>query len=77
MDQLKTKNKSLFELGQEYERCAELQQSFIDSCKQDIKRAKDLGDRDAVVRLESKLHKFYEIKREITETASKLKLYYK
>ncbi len=77
MDELKTKNMSLYQLGQEYEKCAALQQSIIDSCKQDIKRAKKMGDRDAVLRLERKLYKLREIKSEITQTASKLKIYYK
>ncbi len=76
MDELKTKNISLYELGQEYEKCAQLQQSIIESCKHDIKRAKEIGDRDAVFQLEQKLYKLREIKNEISQTASKLKKYY-
>lgn len=77
MDKLKTKNISLYELGQEYEKCALLQQSIIESCKRDIKRATEMGDRDAVLQLEQKLYKLREIKNEIVQTASKLKSYYK
>ncbi len=70
-------NKSLFELGEEYERCARLQQSFIDNCKRDIERAREKGDEGAVIKLEGKLYKFYAIKHEILETASHLKSYYR
>lgn len=69
--------KSLAELGQEYEKHAQIQQSFIDNCKAEIKRAKMLGDSDAVTELQMKLRKLYEIKRELSDTASKLKTYYK
>ena len=68
---------SLTQLGQEYEKNAELQQFFIDKCKADIRRAKMSGDRDAEMQLKSNLHKFYEIKNELTETAYQLKNYYK
>ena len=74
---MKTENTSLFQLGQEYERCAELQQYFIDCCKADLKRSKESGDYKAVKELENKLCKFREIKRELKETALKLKTYYK
>lgn len=77
MSDLLNTEKSLFQLGQEYEKHAELQQSFIDRCKADIKKAKASGDADAVSELEKKLHKFYQIKRELLETASHLKSYYK
>lgn len=68
---------SLSELGQEYEKNAQLQQFFIDKCKADIKQAKESGDLDAVMQLKSKLSKFYEIKDELTQTAFHLKNYYK
>lgn len=73
----KTKNMSLFELGKEYERHAELQSSFINNCKNTIQKAKESGDADAVIKLEGELRKFYEIKRELEQTASLLKTYYK
>lgn len=68
---------SLAQLGQEYEKHIELQQYFIDKCKNDIKKAEKVGDNNAVCELKSKLQKFYEIKRELCETAEKLKNYYK
>ncbi len=68
---------SLSELGQEYEKNAQLQQFFIDKCKADINKAKKSGDLDAVRRLNANLHKFYEIKEELTQTAVHLKNYYK
>ncbi len=74
---MKTDTISLNELGQEYEKNAQLQQYFIDKCKADIKRAEKSGDLDAVRQLKSNLHKFYEIKNELTETAYQLKSYYK
>ncbi len=76
MKNLKTEM-SLYELGQEYERYGELQQTFIDNCKKDIERAKASGDRDAVIKLERNLCKLREIKREIMQTAAILKMYYK
>lgn len=69
--------KSIKDLGKEYEKHVELQQSFIDNCKSQLNEAKRLGDTDAVKRLQSDLQKFYEIKRELTETANHLKNYYK
>ncbi len=74
---MKTEKTSLFELGQEYEYHVELQQFFIDRCKKDIERAKKSGDYTAVKELETKLHKFYEIKSDLEQTAKKLKNYYK
>lgn len=68
---------SLAQLGQEYEKHIELQQYFIDKCKNDIKKAEKVGDNNAVCELKSNLQKFYEIKRELCETAEKLKNYYK
>lgn len=68
---------TLAELGQEYEKHIEMQQYFIDKCKDDIKRAEISGDNNAVLELKSKLQKFYEIKRELSETADTLKNYYK
>jgi flagellin-specific chaperone FliS len=74
---LKTEKKTLAKLAQEYEKHIELQQYFIDKCKDDIKRAEKVGDNNAVIELKSKLQKFYEIKRELSETADILKNYYK
>ncbi len=74
---MKTDTISLNELGQEYEKNAQLQQYFINRCKADIKRAEKSGDLDAVRQLKSNLYKFYEIKNELTETAYQLKNYYK
>ena len=68
---------SLAQLGQEYEKHIEMQQYFIDKCKDDIKRAEKSRDNNAVLELKSKLQKFYEIKRELSETADTLKNYYK
>lgn len=73
---MKTENTSLFRLGQEYERCAELQRDFIEKCRADLKRAKDLGDSNAVRRLEQELRTFREIRRELRDTARKLMTYY-
>lgn len=74
---MKTETISLKELGQEYEKNAELQQFFIDKCKADIKRAENTGDLDAVRQLKGNLNKFYEIKNELEETANQLRNYYK
>ena len=71
------KNISLEQLGEEYEKNAELQKRFIERCKADIKKAQQAGDRDTVCRLKSDLYKLYEIKREVSETALLLKNYYK
>lgn len=73
---MKTERKSLFELGEEYEKHVKFQNSFIEDCKKQIKKAKESGDYTAVEILERKLHKFYEIKHELEETARKLKTYY-
>ena len=67
---------SLFELGQEYEKHAELQQFFIDKCKRDIEKAKKSGDYTAEKELESKLRTFRKIKTELEQTAEHLKNYY-
>lgn len=72
----KTKT-TLCELGEEYEKYAQLQKSFIDKCKEDIKRAKSVGDIDAEIELRTNLKKLYQIKNELEETASHLKKYYK
>lgn len=74
---MKTEKKTLAKLAQEYEKHIELQQYFIDKCKDDIKRAEKVGDNNTVHELKSKLYKFYEIKRELRETADTLKNYYK
>lgn len=68
---------TLAELAQEYEKHIEIQQYFIDKCKDDINKAEKGGDNNAVIELKSKLQKFYEIKRELSETADTLKNYYK
>lgn len=73
----RTEKMSLYELGKEYEKHAELQKSFIAGCKAEIKKAEMSGDFDAVVTLKERLRKFREIKRELEETASTLKTYYK
>ena len=75
-ENMKTERKSLFELGEEYEKHINVQKSFIENCKNEIKKAKESGDFDAVKILEKKLYAFYEIKRELEETALKLKTYY-
>lgn len=74
---MNNKKMTLAELAQEYEKHIEMQQYFIDKCKDHIKRAENVGDNKAVIELKSKLQKFYEIKRELTETADILKNYYK
>lgn len=74
---MNNKKMTLVELAQEYEKHIEMQQYFIDKCKDDIKRAEKVGDNNAVIELKSKLQKFYEIKRELSETADTLKNYYK
>lgn len=74
---MNNKKMTLAELAQEYEKHIEMQQYFIDKCKDHIKRAESVGDNNAVIELKSKLQKFYEIKRELTETADILKNYYK
>lgn len=71
------KNVSLYELGVEYEKHIKLQDSFIERCKEDIKKAKQKGDSDAIHELKSNLYTFYEIKRELVENSSYLKNYYK
>lgn len=68
---------SIENLGREYEKHAELQQHFIDNCKAQINKAKQSGDLEAVKNLQADLRKFYEIKKELKETASHLKKYYK
>lgn len=68
---------SIKELGEEYEKHVALQQSFIDNCNAQLNKAKKSGDRDLVTKLQSDLYKFYEIKKELEETAIHLKNYYK
>lgn len=69
--------KSLSQLGEEYEKHASLQHLFIERCKKDIEKAKKSGDNNAVSELEKKLRKLYQIKYEIEHTALQLKNYYK
>ncbi len=69
--------KTLAELGKEYENHISLQNFFIKKCKKDIENAKKSGDHTAVKELEKKLRKFYEIKYELKHTAIQLKNYYK
>lgn len=69
--------KTLAELGREYEKHISLQNFFINRCKKDIEKAKRSGDQTAVKELEKKLRKFYQIKYEIEHTALQLKNYYK
>lgn len=68
---------SIENLGREYEKHVELQQYFIDKCRAQINQAKQSGNMEAVKELQSDLHKFYEIKKELQETAARLKNYYK
>ena len=76
-ENIKTEKTSLYELGEEYERIAKIQDSFITQCKAEIKKAEESGESDAVLNLKRKLAQFKEIKKELTETASKLKNYYR
>lgn len=69
--------KTLSQLGKEYENHASLQKFFINRCKKDLEKAKKSGDQTAVKELEKKLRKFYEIKYELEHTALQLKDYYK
>lgn len=69
--------KTLAELGKEYEGHISLQNFFINKCKKDIDKAKRSGDYTAVKELEGKLRKFYQIKYELEHTALQLKNYYK
>ena len=73
---MKTEKISLFELGQEYEKHARMQQVFIDRCKDDIEKAKKSGDYNAQKELERKLRAFKEIQSDLKQTAVKLKNYY-
>lgn len=73
---LNTKQQSLQQLGEEYEKNAQLQQFFIEKCKRDIKKAEEQGKQELVLRLKSNLSVFYQIKRELSEIACKLKNYY-
>ncbi len=75
-ENMKTEKTTLYELGEEYEKIAELQNSFIDQCKAEIKKAERSGDSNAVVTLKRNLAQFRAIKKELTETALKLKNYY-
>lgn len=70
-------DKTISQLGEEYDKHASLQRFFIDRCKKDIEKAKMSGDNSAVMELESKLRKLYQIKYEIEQTALQLKNYYK
>lgn len=73
----KIKDKSLCELGLEYEKHIALQQQFIDKCNEEIKKAQKSGDFEAEAELKSKRRVFYQIKEELSETAKALKNYYK
>ena len=70
-------DKTISQLGEEYDKHASLQRFFIDRCKRDIEKAKMSGDNSTVMELESKLRKLYQIKYEIEQTALQLKNYYK
>ena len=70
-------DKTISQLGEEYDKHASLQRFFIDRCKKDIEKAKMSGDNNAVMELEGKLRKLYQIKYEIEQTALQLKNYYK
>ena len=70
-------DKTISQLGDEYDKYASLQRFFIDRCKKDIEKAKMSGDNSAVMELEGKLRKLYQIKYEIEQTALQLKNYYK
>lgn len=73
----KIKKKSLYELGLEYEKHIALQQQFIDNCNAEIKKAQKSGDFEAEAELKSKRRAFYQIKKELEETAKVLKNYYR
>ncbi len=73
----KTENKSLYELGLEYEKHIALQQHFIDNCNAEIKKAQKSGDFEAEAELKSKRRVFYQIKEELEATAKVLKNYYR
>ena len=75
-ENMKTEKTTLYELGEEYEKIAKIQNFFIDQCKAEIKKAERSGDSDAVIALKRKLAQFSSIKKELLETASKLKNYY-
>ena len=49
----------------------------VQAMQAEIKKAERSGDSDAVVKLKRKLSQFKAIKKELTETASKLKNYYR
>ena len=70
-------DKTISQLGEEYDKHASLQRFFIDRCKKDIEKAKMSGDNNTVMVLEGKLRKLYQIKYEIEQTALQLKKYYK
>ncbi len=73
----RTNQKSLYELGLEYEEYIALQQRFIDNCNKEIKKAQESGDFEAEARLVSNRRAFYQIKEELCETVRTLKNYYK
>lgn len=74
---MKTEKITLYELGKEYEKQVNIQKHFINRCKKEIEKAKKSGDIDAVKEYEKRLHKFYEIKYELEQTALYLKNYYR
>lgn len=69
--------KTLYELGLEYEKHIALQQSFINNCNAEIKKAHKSGDFKAEAELKHKRRAFYEIKEELQHTAKILKNYYR
>ena len=76
-ENIKTEKTSLYELGEEYEKIAKIQDYFITQCKAEIKKAEESGESDAALNLKRKLAQFKAIKKELTVTASKLKNYYR
>ena len=73
----KIKQKSLYDLGLEYERHAEMQNVFIKKCEADLENAKQMGETELISELTRKRKIFKEIRKELLETARKLKTYYK
>lgn len=73
----KIENKSLYDLGLEYEKHIALQQHFINNCNAEIKKAQKSGDFEAETRLKSNRRVFYQIKEELEEISRVLKNYYR
>lgn len=75
---MKAEKISLYDLGKEYERHIKTQDTFIEHCKEEIRKAKESRkSSDDIRELQSKLYKFYEIRRELQEAADALKNYYR